>query len=625
MLFSHKSAYKQQDIKDEDYESDSIWEIGRNWKTKGVYHGGPMISNFFRKAKKTTITSGSGSFSHVQGDQINYTTTIVQAEEKERTELDEYFEVKRGAICRLKNVHIDQYLRDNEDRCRCQSCEEDRVQRVQADRLICTAELVDRPGRVFTMVEYRGPDARKAFEKDFSMLMSLTSNGPQMYGYNLSTIPSILVYNELVPAAQVNAGIVGRVYLRSLSRQLHCGIEEMWLDPARGVFCRGLPGPTPWLSLWIFHNEELPLTAELVQEDVLLRFLAGLKSKHVDDVVVHEVAFSGASTRVPEGVLRPMVISTLTNAPIAVANNTWTSIHRTLSDRTLLADGMARFTLTGGGYLWLGWNWDARWAWMAQAWSVFGARGISMEEDLSVYHLNYPCTSLEGDLSDSEARRRSRQLIYLFVQPPPFDLDNGDTSSVHFWSFDEDGQSPLSRNLCQDFGLPTTFSISQSPYSVSWSNEAYDSLRQYQLLRGFDPSTADFARSLGYENIFQPLSDSDRFAQVGKGSSQPPLKDEASTLAAHISAPEDPMTTHPAQKSSEPTTSSTRRTSLSTPSVAETAVGHDAEPESLARLSIETEGPLTHWAKPGFLKKWCNLVSETVACVDGLDYSVVAC
>ncbi|KAK1215696.1 hypothetical protein PQX77_021701 [Marasmius sp. AFHP31] len=467
-----------------------------------------MISHFFRKAKKTTITSGSGSFSHVQGDQINYTTTIVQAEEKERTELDEYFYVKRGSICKLKNVHIDQYLRDNKDQCRCESCER---YWVRADRLICTAELVDRPGRVFTMVEYRGPDARKVFEKDFAMLMSLTSNGPQMYGYNLSTIPSILVYNELVPAAQVNTGFVGRMYLNSIRRQLDCGAEEMWLDPARGVFCRGLPGPTPWLSVWTFHNEELPLTAELVQEDVLLRFLAGFKSKQIDDVVVGGVAFSRASTAVPERVLRPTVISRLTNAPIAVANNTWTSFHDSLSDQKLLADGMTRFTLDGRGHLWLEWNLDVKEAWMTQAWSVFGARGISMEEDMSVYHLLFPRASLSGDLQYSPARQRSRQLIYLFVQPPPFDLDDGRTSSIHFWSFDEDGQSPLSYNLCQEFGLPTMLRLFRSSsFSYSWSNEVYDSLHQYQLLRGFDPSFTDFAQSLGFDqHIFQLLSSSD--------------------------------------------------------------------------------------------------------------------
>ncbi|KAK1222635.1 hypothetical protein PQX77_014509 [Marasmius sp. AFHP31] len=579
-----------------------------------------MSSQFFQNAQNTRITSGS--FVQVQGDQINNTTTIIQAKEKERTELDEYFDVKRGAIYRVRHNGTFNYPRrwENGDRW---SWEEGRL---RADKTIHAAELVDRPGRMFTVVEYTGPDARKAFEKDLAMLMSeLTSNGPQMYGYNLSTIPSILIYNELVPAAQVHAGIMGRVYLRSLSRQLDCRAGEMWLDPGRGVFCRGLPGPTLQLTIRNFGSEELPLTAELIQEDVLLRFLAGLKSKHVDDVVAGGVAFSCAWTDVPERVLRPTVISRLTNAPIAVANNTWTSFFDSLSDQKLLADGMTRFTLAGRGRLWFVWNWDAREAWMAQAWSVFGARGISVEEDLKVYHLLFPRASLSGRLSYSPARRRFQQPIYLFVRPPPFDLDDGNSSSVHFWSFDEDGQSTLSHNLCQDFGLPTTFSISQYPYSVtvSWSNEAYNSLRQYQLLRGFDPSTTDFARSLGFDkNIFQPLSDSDQFAQVNH---EPPLKNGASTLAAHVSAPQDSITTHPAQKSSEPTTSSTRRTSLPTPPGAETAVKHDAEPESTARLSTETKGPSTHWAKPGFLKKWYDLVSETVACVDDLYYSVVAC
>ncbi|KAK1234263.1 hypothetical protein PQX77_002538, partial [Marasmius sp. AFHP31] len=466
-----------------------------------------MSSHFLQDAQNTQITGGN--FNHINGDQINY-TTLVQAERKELTVLDEYYYVKRGAIYKLReNGH---YLWEKGERW----CSRVR-RRGRADRISYAVEIVDRPGKVFTLVEYSGPEAKQAFENDFAMLISrLTLNGPQMYGYNQSTIPSILIYNELVPAAQVNAGFVGCLYLTSIHWQLHCERDEVWLDPGKGVFCRGPPGPKSRFKGEIFCGE-LPLTAELVQEDVLLRFWAGLKSKHVNDVVVGGVASSGALTDVPERVLRPTVISTLTNAPIAVANNaTWMSFHGTLSDQKLLADGMAKFTLAGEDYLWLGWNWDARWVWMAQAWSVFGAHGISMEEDLSVYHLVLPRTSLEGYLSYSPARRRSRQPIYLFVQPPPFNRDAGDTSSVHFWSFDEDGHSPLSHNLCLHFGLPTTFSISQISESYSWSNNAYDSLRQYQLLRGFDPSTTDVARSLGYENIFQPLSDSDWFAQVGK-------------------------------------------------------------------------------------------------------------
>ncbi|KAK1223237.1 hypothetical protein PQX77_013888 [Marasmius sp. AFHP31] len=514
-----------------------------------------MSSQFFQNAQNTQITRGS--FVKVQGDQINNTTTIIQAKEKERTELDEYFDVKRGAIYRVRHNGTYKYPRrwENGDR---RSWEEGQP---RADKTIHAAELVDIPGRMFTVVEYTGPDARKAFEKDLAMSMSeLTSNGPQMYGYNLSTIPSILIYNELVPAAQVNAGVAGGMYLTSICWQLRCEEEELWLDLGKGVFCRGLPGPTPMLSGWTFDNEELPLTAELVQEDVLLRFLAGLKSRHVDDVVVGGVASSGASTAVPERVLRPTVISTLTNAPIAVANNSWTSSRNSLSDGKLLADGMARFTLDGRGHLLLDWNWDVKEAWMAQAWSIFGARGISMEEDLSVYHLVLPYAKLFGDLLYSEARRQSRQPIYLFIKPPPFGLDDDSTSSVHFWSFDEEGHSPLSDDLCQDFGLPTTFSISQSSYSYSWSNEAYDSLRQYQLLRGFDPSTTDFARSLGFdENIFHPLRDSDRFAQVNQ---EPPLKDGVSTSTAQISVPKYPTTAHPTRQPFESATSSTQRPSF---------------------------------------------------------------
>ncbi|KAJ8079166.1 hypothetical protein PM082_021666 [Marasmius tenuissimus] len=480
-----------------------------------------MFSQFFRKAKHTTITSGSGSFSHVEGDQFNHSTTIVQAKEKERSELDEYFYVKRGAIFRLRNIGINQYPRswDDGDRRRFLICEEDRV---RADRQICAAELVDRPGRVFTVVEYRGPDAKKALEKDLATLMSeLTANTSQMYGYNLSAIPSILLYNELVPAAQVNTGIIGKVYLHTLCSQLRCNsVGELWLDPRRGVFCRGPPGPHLGLDVWTFGNEELPLTGELAQEDILLRFLARLKSKEVDHVVVRGVAFSGARTDVmPERVPRPTIIPLLTNTPIAVTNNVLESDCSDLSFRKLLKNGLTRFTLNGGWSFWIKWNLCAAGAWIAQASRVFYARGMSLGDDLSGFKLVYPRAELKIRLSYSEIRQQSQQPIYLFIRPPPPDLNHGRTSSLHYWSFDEDGESPLSDNVCLDFGLPMALEFSRSFYSeLSWSDDAYRRIHQYQLLRGFDPSTTDFAQSLGFDNyIYQPLSDSDRFAQVNQG------------------------------------------------------------------------------------------------------------
>ncbi|KAK1221991.1 hypothetical protein PQX77_015190, partial [Marasmius sp. AFHP31] len=42
--------------------------------------------------------------------------------------------------------------------------------------------------------------------------------------------------------------------------------------------------------------------------------------------------------------------------------------------------------------------------------------------------------------------------------------------------------------------------------------EDYQHIHQYQVLRGFDPSTTDFARHLEYDqHLFQPVNDSDRF------------------------------------------------------------------------------------------------------------------
>ncbi|KAK1218797.1 hypothetical protein PQX77_018498, partial [Marasmius sp. AFHP31] len=152
-----------------------------------------MSSYFLQDAQNTQITGAN--FNHINGNQINY-TTLVQAERKELTVLDEYYYVKRGAIYKLRENG--RYLWEKGERW----CSRVR-RRGRADRISYAVEIVDRPGKVFTLVEYSGPEAKQAFENDFAMLISeLTLSGPQVYGYNLSAAPSILMYNELVPAAQ---------------------------------------------------------------------------------------------------------------------------------------------------------------------------------------------------------------------------------------------------------------------------------------------------------------------------------------------------------------------------------------------------------------------------------------
>ncbi|KAK1229019.1 hypothetical protein PQX77_007919 [Marasmius sp. AFHP31] len=481
-----------------------------------------MSSEFFRNTRNFQINGSS--FAHVQGDQLSYSTTIVQAKGKEVTEYDEFYNVKRGGIFKLRDIGCYTFSRRWSVGTR-----ERWEEGYRAHRSICTARVTEQPGMVFTVVQYSGPGARKAFDDDFRGLSRvLTSNVSQIYGYNNSDIPSLILYNELVPVAHLEGdmGLLSRMYLYNLRWQLGCGSDrELWMDLGRGLICRGPPGPRPLkLHHWgDFGFVDLPSTATILQDDVLLRFLASCKSKEVDRAVIVGVSHSGSDLWVddpPQQEAQPTVISMSTSTPIAVTNNDWKCSYNSLPGRKLLDNGLTRFTLTDASYLLLHYNWYANETWLLRAWNFFHARGNNLEDDLSVYNLVYHHASLSGDLSCSKVQRerRLRQPIYLFVRPLPPDLHgHHHTSSVHHWTFDEDGKVPLPHSICHDLGLPIQLELYSDGCSRYWSKDDYKLLYRYQLLRGFDPTMPDFARHLGYDQpSFQLVNDSDRFQHVSR-------------------------------------------------------------------------------------------------------------
>ncbi|KAK7017093.1 hypothetical protein VNI00_018685 [Paramarasmius palmivorus] len=97
--------------------------------------------------------------------------------------------------------------------------------------------------------------------------------------------------------------------------------------------------------------------------------------------------------------------------------------------------------------------------------------------------------------------------IYLFLYPPPKSISEIVSSieghtRTHFWSFDENGQSEMSDEVCERWEVPQlTFSV--EPYSrlQSWPKQAYTALHEWQIAQGFDPTTADFARHLGLPEL----------------------------------------------------------------------------------------------------------------------------
>ncbi|KAJ8088730.1 hypothetical protein PM082_013973 [Marasmius tenuissimus] len=231
------------------------------------------------------------------------------------------------------------------------------------------------------------------------------------------------------------------------------------------------------------------------------------------------------------------VFSTLSNTPIAIARLRWHLCEydfKTLSEQTLLGNGLVRFRLGDGEGVGLemgletGEFLEEKEVWLLQAWSIFHALGITLEDNLEAITLVTSFASLKGSLSSSQVQRQRRlqQPIYLFVHPLPANLPliplnghqqiDGQTPSLHFWSFREDGNSPLSPQICHSLGLPTVLHLHYSTASELWTNDTYKIIRQYQALRGFDPTTTAFAQHLRYLIIHQPIRDLARFKEINE-------------------------------------------------------------------------------------------------------------
>ncbi|KAK1231310.1 hypothetical protein PQX77_005590 [Marasmius sp. AFHP31] len=377
-----------------------------------------------------------------------------------------------------------------------------------------------------------------AFEEDFRRCTGvLNSQVAQVYAIDIGTVPSLLLRNELVPYAHFadDLDLLGLWFISGLSGKWCCHTTELWIDSARGIICHGPAGPHSEIRGWEVGKraQDVPSTTDLLQEDVFLRFLASKKSKELEESFISRISLYRTVRNLVPGLVNLNVVqvfSNVNNAPIAIAHQTWDDCSNPpLLDQTLLENGLMRFRLSEGEQLELGTGIktgksETR-AWLSQAWSIFYALGITLDDNLGDFQLTQLAdASLEGSLSRSRAKRQRRleQPIYLFVHPLPSNLpfnDEGEfkcrTRSLHYWSFREDGESPLSPKTCRYFGLPTTLYLFCYIESTSWTDDCYRIVHRYQLLRGFDPTTTDFARHIGHGDIvFQPVNDSIRLKEL---------------------------------------------------------------------------------------------------------------
>ncbi|KAJ8087527.1 hypothetical protein PM082_006358 [Marasmius tenuissimus] len=500
------------------------------------------MSDFFRKSQNTSITDSH--FSHVEGDQYNcynhsgfstglvaegtpYMTTTVHvngnqinqflshSRNNKRSEFTDFRNVKRGDIYRLEDIYVEEHN--------------------SYSLTVCLVKVNGTQGR-FTAVTYSGPDAYQEFEDNFlACSRALSCEATQVYAVDAGTIPSLILWNDLMPVAHLTGklGSLGRLYLYSLCRQWDCEEERLWIDPGRGMICRGPQGPCPDLPWWSLGIGRLPSTMDLLQEDVFLRFLANFKSRKVDRAFVRAICWDWPREVVPRGVDRPTIVSTLTNTPIAVADHVWDTDTDLLVEREVLRNGVTRFRLNdatadGEGYLLLRLNRDARNTWLSQASSIFCNLKSSspIEDDCRALEIVVLSMRLESHLPSShvEYRRRIQQPVYLFVHSPSYDLLDRDISSLHYWSLQRDGQTSLSPDLCRYFGLPAKLLSEDDCWSYFLPTEVYNLVYRYQLLRGFDPTTADFARYLEYYHSFRSATTCNGFGELCEEESSSPLE-----------------------------------------------------------------------------------------------------
>ncbi|KAL0576557.1 hypothetical protein V5O48_005421 [Marasmius crinis-equi] len=295
--------------------------------------------------------------------------------------------------------------------------------------------------------------------------------------------------------------------------------------------------------------EDIPSNIELLQDDMCLRFLASFKSKELDRKVL-KVASISLEPYAPEekygtvngrSVNHTSIIFGPTNTTVAVGAGIWrvppptvigphlpTDSGSGLGDRSVMANGESRFTFIERKRFSLEYNLlhldtdasEDRLVWLSQASCVFHTRGI-FSEDEKLRDYSFPKTPAE------------------YCQ----------TASYHYWSFEPTGQPSLSKEACHQLGLPFYFSLYVYSNKISHlENISYKRIHEYQVARGFDPKTSDFARFLGYP-AYEVQHDSDRFEEVDRAVTIVPSTSPGSTRRTIAGSKSTKSTTPPSEQS----------------------------------------------------------------------------
>ncbi|ESK81713.1 hypothetical protein Moror_15828 [Moniliophthora roreri MCA 2997] len=503
---------------------------------------------------------GKNTFTNVRGNQVNgnvYTGTVnfnTGPAAAKRTQHDEFQYVRCGDMIATKEIHSEEL---SEWDWELQNGELVGRHKSSTRKTICTVEIVHQQSKYTTMI-YEGEDAQKLWEEDFRHFSRNKKPGSfQLFGINQSAIPVLIFHYELIPCAHFfnEESIWMDIYIQHLMTNMRSNGNNIWMNTAGGVLFSGPDGPLTVAPLsYADESIVVPTTVDMLRDDTCVRFFINFGSS-VDDSVLECAGISFEITdldnffpataedhqsedsdhpnwssaahpylrrlwrnppdHLPMNVIgrlrfdtvySPSMEAVATWPPGAGSLWEWHEYQRKgLVEETVLDGGLTRFKLDLNRgeevYLEARNKWRRfRQGWLSQSSRVFNAVEITEGKEkffivgppwLTIRSTQHP-TASRTLRNDDLIEETLSTPIYLFLCPFPIsvsELVSWMEGQPYFWSFDETGQSRILLN--------------DSVRLRSWSTYIYTTLQDWQKARGFDPTTSDWARHMGYSQEWE--------------------------------------------------------------------------------------------------------------------------
>ncbi|ESK92474.1 hypothetical protein Moror_4511 [Moniliophthora roreri MCA 2997] len=528
--------------------------------------------NILANSQDVTITGGH--FSNVKGNQHNnyhvdksirsvYVERQIVKQGK-RTARDDYLEIPTGDVYLVKQVAEASQV-ESEENPRVRDPEIDATRTMNVARLSTS-------NTEYLHVKYDGRGAMKAFKRDLKKYSSIKNiNALQLFGYNSSKeAPSLLFYDAPVSVAKVlshntNSPALYAYFSYQLSRSgifvtggRQPGARDLWIDTQSGHLRLG-PGVNDGQQSYFLSDLEVESTEtdtslaiqSFKDDKTVCEYLSKmLPSRDFLQALARGMTgypYIATDDRVellllsPPGSIysrsRGKVVATRPILKDYVLHGVWPTVpdlpDSIRNSRVLMQDGTIRFTVPPWdvhnvhcldivyGMPWSEWD-KLGDLWLAQAHSIFVHHNVEDHEwdDYSIFR-NF-ALALERESEDlplmSRVYIRRDRPFYLFILPIPRFSDDPITKrcwmkgNKYYWSLDPHGRAEVPEDARMYLpAFKSTIKIDMAHFE--W--RTYEAVHKFQVLKGFDPRTTAFARSLELLILDVSEVDSDgRFEEI---------------------------------------------------------------------------------------------------------------